>query len=71
MPEVPQLVSDQDCTPGVMMEKGAKKITFWTGNGQYLLSGAKVEIQKLGAWREDKLKARKDSGHGEEMFLLP
>lgn len=33
-------------TPRVTMGKGAKKIAFQRGDGQDLLSGARVEIQK-------------------------
>jgi len=43
LPMVSQLVRDHDCDPRAMMEKGARKIPFWRGDGQHLLSEAGAE----------------------------
>ena len=43
MPTGFELVRDHDCDPRTMMEKGARKIPFWRGDGQHLLSEAGAE----------------------------
>ena len=43
MPTGFELVRDHDCDPRTMMEKGAREIPFWRGDGQHLLSEAGAE----------------------------